>query len=560
MLTKFFRIVFICIIIFYHNILYSKNLDPKNFNEKNVSNYFSALVSLNNNQNNDSLKFFNSSKFLKESHELYLKKYLFSLVLNGKVSKAVKEIKTVQNKNLTNFFEADLLLLIDSLKKKKYKKSLFYINNLKLYKSEGTFEYIISSVLEDYIYVFNNNKINANSKENFGKLTIINAAFQNCYLGDPNTNFFFNKIINSSDGDYERYLFFYINFLLNKKKNTEAQTVAKIIDPLNSSLLATQSKKWIDDKKFENFENIFSCKNSNDIISEFFFLIANLYSTEGHLGKSNFYLNISNYLNPKFKFNLSLFVENYFTSKNFRKAEKILDDFNKENEIYYWYKIKRKAHIIKKKKDKEKSFDYLNSKFNAIHSPSLRMIFDMGNIAKGFKKYNISIKYYSNVLLKLDPETLTYADVLYRRGGSYERLGNAKKSDEDLLKSLEINLDDPYVMNYLAYSWLERNYKIDKAIQMLEKAYQQKINDPYIIDSIGWGYYLVGNFSEAEKILKRAVELMPNDPIVNDHYGDILWKLGRKIQATYFWKNVLNFEDAENEMKEKIYFKLLQGV
>jgi len=184
----------------------------------------------------------------------------------------------------------------------------------------------------------------------------------------------------------------------------------------------------------------------------------------------------------------------------------------------------------------------------------------MGNIAKGFKKYNISIKYYSNVLLKLDPETLTYADVLYRRGGSYERLGNAKKSDEDLLKSLEINLDDPYVMNYLAYSWLERNYKIDKAIQMLEKAYQQKINDPYIIDSIGWGYYLVGNFSEAEKILKRAVELMPNDPIVNDHYGDILWKLGRKIQATYFWKNVLNFEDAENEMKEKIYFKLLQGV
>ena len=175
------------------------------------------------------------------------------------------------------------------------------------------------------------------------------------------------------------------------------------------------------------------------------------------MGKSNFYLNISNYLNPKFKFNLSLLVENYFTSKNFGKAEKILDDFNKENEIYYWYKIKRKAQIIKKESGKEKSFEYLNSKFNAIHSPSLRMIFEMGNIAKSFKKYNISIKYYSSVLLKLDPESLTYADVLYRRGASYERLGNAEKSDEDLLKSLEINLDDPYVMNYLAYSWLERN-------------------------------------------------------------------------------------------------------
>jgi len=153
MLTKFFRIVFICIIIFYHNILYSKNLDPKNFNEKNVSNYFSALVSLNNNQNNDSLKFFNSSKFLKESHELYLKKYLFSLVLNGKVSKAVKEIKTVQNKNLTNFFEADLLLLIDSLKKKKKKKTFFILIILNFIKAKEILN-ILSQVHLKIIFTF----------------------------------------------------------------------------------------------------------------------------------------------------------------------------------------------------------------------------------------------------------------------------------------------------------------------------------------------------------------------------------------------------------------------
>ena len=153
MLTKFFRIVFICIIIFYHNILYSKNLDPKNFNEKNVSNYFSALVSLNNNRNNDSLKFFNSSKFLKESHELYLKKYLFSLVLNGKVSKAVKEVKTAQNKNLTNFFEADLLLLIDSLKKKNTKKVFFILIILNFIKVKELLN-ILSQVYLKIIFMF----------------------------------------------------------------------------------------------------------------------------------------------------------------------------------------------------------------------------------------------------------------------------------------------------------------------------------------------------------------------------------------------------------------------
>ncbi len=77
---------------------------------------------------------------------------------------------------------------------------------------------------------------------------------------------------------------------------------------------------------------------------------------------------------------------------------------------------------------------------------------------------------------------------------------------------------------------------------MLETAYASKNNDPYIIDSIGWAYYLTNDFLKAEKFLKRAVELMPDDPIVNDHYGDILWRLNRKIQARYFWANVLKME------------------
>ena len=95
---------------------------------------------------------------------------------------------------------------------------------------------------------------------------------------------------------------------------------------------------------------------------------------------------------------------------------------------------------------------------------------------------------------------------------------------------------------------------------MLEKAYSLKSNDPYIIDSIGWAYYLIDDFEKAEKFLKRAVELMPNDPIVSDHYGDILWKLDRKIQARYFWKNVLGMEDTEKEMIKKINIKMIKGI
>ena len=94
---------------------------------------------------------------------------------------------------------------------------------------------------------------------------------------------------------------------------------------------------------------------------------------------------------------------------------------------------------------------------------------------------------------------------------------------------------------------------------MLEKAYAQSKNDPYIIDSIGWAYYLTGDYVRAENLLRKAIKLMPSDPIVNDHYGDILWKLDRKIQANYFWNNVLSFEDTEDEIKKDIHYKILKG-
>jgi tetratricopeptide (TPR) repeat protein len=195
----------------------------------------------------------------------------------------------------------------------------------------------------------------------------------------------------------------------------------------------------------------------------------------------------------------------------------------------------------------------------------------MANFYKNSKEYEKAIKYYSTLISKyhllfMNEEGVAMinaseilSDLLYRRGGSYERMGNYAKADEDLQYSLKINPDDAYALNYLAYSWLERDYKIDEAIEMLEKAYSQKSDDPYIIDSLGWAYYLINDFIEAEKFLKRAVQLMPDDPIVSDHYGDILWKLNRKIQARYFWSMVLKMEDAEQKLIENILNKLIDG-
>ena len=88
----------------------------------------------------------------------------------------------------------------------------------------------------------------------------------------------------------------------------------------------------------------------------------------------------------------------------------------------------------------------------------------------------------------------------------------------------------------------------------------KKKNDPFIIDSVGWGYYLIGDFVNAEKFIRKAIQLMPNDPIVNDHYGDILWKLNKKIQAKYYWQSAINSEDTDDEVRKNISKKLLVGL
>jgi len=306
--------------------------------------------------------------------------------------------------------------------------------------------------------------------------------------------------------------------------------------------------------------SVFSCKNPNDVVGEFLFLISNLYSSQDNFEKSNFYLNLSHFLNPKFVFNLSLVVENQYLNKEYKKAKKTLKKFKKDDDFYFWYRVKKEAQIIAKQRNKKESLNYIKAEFDKINEPNDKVIFDIANFYKNSKEYEEAIKYYTKIIKTLDDFSEMKSDLLYRRGGSYERLGKYEKADEDLLYSLKLNPEDAYVLNYLAYSWLERDYKINEAIEMLEKAYSYKNDDPYIIDSIGWAYYLVDDYLKAEKLLKRAVELMPDDPIVNDHYGDILWKLDRKIQARYFWGNVLKMEDAEIEMIENINIKIIEGL
>ncbi len=558
MLIKFFK--FILIFLFFHSPLYSKSKTFNDFNSHHLSNYFSGIVAYNNNDNFKALNFFRSSKFLIKEHNFYLKNYIYSLILEGKVQEATREIKKNSTKDNSIFFEAHLILALDSLKKENYKESKEHLQKTNLFVDNDRISSIIVETLEEYLYIFEEKKV-PNTKKDFGNFSFINEIFQRCYLNDKKTDNYFESLINNDDNtDYSRYLFFYINYLIENNRYTEAKALTDNLNYLNSTLIISQAKLWIESQNIKEFGKIFSCKNPKDLIGELFFLIANIYSSQNNYKQSNFYLNISYDLNPKFLFNLSLLADNYYLNQDYSKTLETLNFFNKKDIFYYWFKLKKKAQVISKQQNGKASLNFIISKFKAIKDPPIKLVFDVANLYKKEKEYKQAIEYYNQVMLKIDIASPFYSEILYRRGGSYERMGDYKNSDKDLLKSLEINPDDAYILNYLAYSWLERNYKIDTALKMLERAYEFKSNDPYIIDSIGWAYYLIKDYLKAEKFLKRAVELMPEDPIVNDHYGDILWKLDRKIQARYFWKSVLYLEETEEKMKKIIEDKLTNGL
>ena len=537
----------------------SKTTDQKDFNPKYLSNYLSAKISYSNQNNEDSVKYFNSSKSIINKHEGYLKEYVFALVLNGEIQNAINKIKLNKDLVSSDFFEADLLLLIDNFKNNKFSRNLELLNNIKRFQNQSRFKDIIYETLYSYNDLFLNKTLKINSNKNFGKLTEINNALQFCYLNKPGTKSKFINLINAKEGDYSRYLFFYLNYIISNDEIDSAIQISQTIDEIGNNLLISQSKTWIKDSNYNKIKKIFSCKKESDLISEFFFLISNFFLINEDFEKSNFYSNISNYLNPKFYFNLTHLIENYLENENYNIAKSLLNKFDKKDLVYYWYKLKKIAQIISKEQNSQQSLNYIEKKFNNYSDPSLQMLFDMGNIYKRNNAFKKSIKLYSVVLKKLDKSSDSYAEILYRRGGSYERVGDYLNSDKDLIKSLSMRPDDPYVMNYLAYGWLERNYKIDEAVAMLNKAYQNKKNDPYIIDSVGWGYYLIEDYFYAEQFLQRAIELMPNDPIVNDHYGDVLWKLNRKLQAKYYWESAFNSGETNDELKKNISIKLLKG-
>jgi len=188
-----------------------------------------------------------------------------------------------------------------------------------------------------------------------------------------------------------------------------------------------------------------------------------------------------------------------------------------------------------------------------------RMLMALGNALRGTKRFKEAADRYNQAIEMLGRTNSSHWNYYYARGVAYERTGQWKKAEADLRKSLELNPDQPLVLNYLGYSWVDRNENLEEAMKLIRKAVRLKPNDGYFVDSLGWAYYRQNNFAQAVRYLERATELRPEDPVINDHLGDAYWRVGRKLEARYQWKQSLDLKPEEKDIP-KIKQKLISGL
>ena len=186
-------------------------------------------------------------------------------------------------------------------------------------------------------------------------------------------------------------------------------------------------------------------------------------------------------------------------------------------------------------------------------------IMALGNIERARKDYSECADTYSKAIAQIaNPQRPNWL-VFYFRGICHERAKNWPAAEADLKKALELYPDQAHVLNYLGYSWVDQGVNLDEGMRMIRRAVEQRPDDGYIVDSLGWAYYRIGNLEEATKHLERAVELKPDDPTINDHLGDVYWKTGRQLEAQFQWQHASALKPEPDELK-KIEHKLKNGM
>jgi tetratricopeptide (TPR) repeat protein len=263
------------------------------------------------------------------------------------------------------------------------------------------------------------------------------------------------------------------------------------------------------------------------------------------------------YLKPNFPIMQILLGDILESANSFEVALDIYQSIPVESS-FSWSARLRVASILNRIKRTEEAIEHLiNMGKDRPKEPG--PLINLGDILRGHERFLEAVKAYDKALERIKSLKSRHWTLLYARGISLERSNQWQRAEVDLLSALKLRPEQPYVLNYLGYSWIDKGLNLDRAQTMIVKAASLRPNDGFVIDSLGWGYYKLGKYEKAVLELERAIELRPQDPVINDHLGDAYWQVGRKREAIFQWKRSLSLEPNE-DLLISLNKKLLSGL
>ncbi len=269
------------------------------------------------------------------------------------------------------------------------------------------------------------------------------------------------------------------------------------------------------------------------------------------------YTRLALYLRPDFPMAQLLLADIYEGFGRFSEAARIHRSIDPSG-AYGWAARLRLADEIYELGDVEGATAHLGKMADDRPDRSDALV-RLGNILRYEERYVESVAAYDQALARIDEVSDDNWTILYSRGISLERSNKWQRAEQDFLKALELEPDQPFVLNYLGYSWVEKGKNLSKARDMLERAVAQRQDDGFIVDSMGWALYKLGEFTDSVDYLERAVALRPQDPVINDHLGDAYWRVGRRAEGRIQWNRTLGL-GPDDALRTQIQQKLDQGL
>lgn len=292
-------------------------------------------------------------------------------------------------------------------------------------------------------------------------------------------------------------------------------------------------------------------------MAEVFYGLGEALTGEGGVSIGVPYLQMALFIERQQPFALAALANAHETTKRYEEAIEVYDQIPKGSPLSVAIEIRKAFNL--NSLDKVDEAKALLENVARQDPKDLKPLEALAGILRSRKNYEEAIDYYTKAIDLIEKPQKRHWPYFYSRGTCYERVKKWPQAEADLKKALQLQPDQPLVLNYLGYSWIDQGRNLKQGMQLIEKAVALKPDDGYIVDSLGWAHYRLGNYKDAVRYLERAVELRPEDPVLNDHLGDALWRVGREREARFQWDQALSLK-PEPEDAEKIAHKLTHGL